>query len=102
MKENLKRGREFIADNVPVPIPRELLLDMPKVIIVGNVEITVENHKGILTFDKDKVVINSNEGLINILGDSFEILFIGSDSLTLSGNFKSIDYKEKDNDWTRS
>lgn len=96
MRENLKKGREFVADNIPLPIPREIVLDIPKITIIGYEEITVENHKGIMTFDKEKVTINSKLGLINIFGENFEILFIGSYSLTLSGKFKSIEYEGKE------
>lgn len=91
MKDNLKKGREFLSETTD--LPPEIILDIPKITIVGNKEITVENHKGILVFEKDKVKINTKNGPIKIQGTSFEIMYIGIHTLTISGDFRSIEYE---------
>lgn len=93
MKESLNRSGEIIANKMKIPM--DIVLDIPKIIITGDGEITIENHKGILTFERDKVRINSKIGVITIEGRGFEILYIGGYTLTVSGIFKKIIYEEK-------
>ena len=93
MKERLNRSGEIIANKMKIPM--DIVLDIPKIIITGDGEITIENHKGILTFEGDKVRINSKIGVIAIEGRNFEILYIGGYTLTVSGIFKKIIYEEK-------
>jgi len=74
-------------------LPRDIMLNLPKITIVSNNEITIENHKGVVLFEDKEVKINSNVGLISIRGRDFEILFMGGSTLTLSGKFKSVVYE---------
>ena len=86
--------REEISNKLN--LPKEIILDIPKVIIVGKGEITIENHKGILSFDNNVVRINSKLGPIKIEGNNFEILYIGSSTITVSGRFKTMFYERED------
>nr|WP_254906505.1 sporulation protein YqfC [Clostridium tyrobutyricum] len=74
-------------------LPRDIILNMPKIQVTGDNEIIIENHKGIVLFDKSIVKINSGVGLISIYGDNFEVLFMGGSTITVGGKFKSIAYE---------
>ena len=93
MKENIRKSGQIIASKINLPI--EILLDIPKIIITGDGEITIENHKGVLKFEKDEVKVNSKIGVITIVGKDFEILYIGGYTLTISGVFRKITYEGK-------
>ena len=80
MKGKFQEKREKILDKLD--FPTDISLDMPKIIVVGNREITIENHKGIMSFQSNMVKINSRVGAITIDGRNFEILFIGETSIT--------------------
>lgn len=92
MESKLIRTKEVIAEKLD--LPRDVVVDIPKITIVGNNELTIENHKGVAVFDEDKMKINSNVGLITIYGHSFEILFMGGSTLTVRGKFKSMEYED--------
>ena len=91
MEEKINKGRELISERLD--LPKEVVLDVPKVIITGNKEITIENHKGIQAFDKDEMKVNSKIGTIQIQGKGFEILYIGGSTITIGGVFKAIFYE---------
>lgn len=91
MNNKIYNTKEVIADRLD--LPRDILLDIPKIVITGNNEINIENHKGIILFEDNLVKINSKIGSISILGKGFEILFIGGSTLTISGVFKSVIYE---------
>lgn len=91
MEEKFNKGREVIADKLN--LPTEVILDIPRILVTSNREITIENHKGIIAFDKDEIKVNSKIGAIKVQGREFEILYIGSSTITINGIFKSIVYE---------
>lgn len=91
MENKFYKTKESIANKLE--LPRDVILDLPKITILANSEINIENHRGIVIFEEEVVKINSNVGPITIYGKNFRILFIGGNTITLSGNFKSIVYE---------
>lgn len=91
VEEKLNKSREFIIEKFD--LPKDVILDVPKILVIGKQEITIENHKGIIAFERNLIKVNSRFGPITINGDDFEILYIGSSTTTISGKFKSIVYE---------
>lgn len=91
MEDKLFRTKEVFAEKLD--LPRDLILNIPKITITGDNQITIENHKGVILFEEKEIKINSNVGVITIYGDRFEILFMGGSTLTLNGKFKSVIYE---------
>lgn len=91
MEEKFQKGKEKILNRLD--FPSDISLDLPKIIVVGNREITIENHRGIMAFETNMVKINSRIGAITINGEKFEILFIGETTITISGIFNRISYE---------
>lgn len=91
MKDMLYKTRENIAETLD--LPRDIMLNMPKIIVTGDNEIVIENHKGIVVFNETEVKVNSGVGLISVKGMSFEILFMGGSTITIGGKFKSVVYE---------
>lgn len=73
-------------------IPREAILDVPKITIISNTEVTIENHKGIMLFEREEIKIRTSIGTLSILGQDFEIIFIGGTTMVLNGKFKAVGY----------
>lgn len=90
MEEKWYRTKEGIANKLD--LPRDIILNMPKITVTGDNEIIIENHKGIVVFSESEVKVNSGIGLISIYGVNFEILFMGGSTITVGGKFKSIIY----------
>lgn len=91
MEGKINKGKEYIIRNFD--IPKDAVLDVPRIIVDNNTKITVENHKGIVIFKRNEVKINSKIGVIDFEGDNFEILYIGENTLIISGNLKNINYE---------
>ena len=90
MEGKFKKGKEVLVEKLE--LPKDVILDIPKIIVMGRNEITIENHKGIQIFEKNKIKINTNMSPIEIKGNSFEILYIASATITIKGYFDSIEY----------
>lgn len=92
MGKPINKVKEYLADKLD--LSRDIILDIPRIVVTGDSEIIIENHKGIILFEENEVKINSELGQISILGKEFEILFMGGSTLTMSGKFKSIIYEK--------
>lgn len=91
MKERIEKTREILAEKLD--LPKDVMLNLPKITIVGDNEITIENHKGIILFERTIIKINTKVKIVNIEGEDFEILYIGDSTIAINGKFKSISYE---------
>ena len=92
MRESIINRRNKVLERID--LPKDVILNLPKITIVGDNEITIENHEGIESFEDECIRIKTNNGIIKIEGENFEILYIASETIVLSGKFKSVDYGE--------
>jgi sporulation protein YqfC len=75
-------------------LPKEILLDLPKISIVGNQQIFIENYKGIVEYDSEKIRINCTKGLIKIFGNNLEINTVTSEEVYITGRISNIEFSE--------
>lgn len=91
MKDKFTRGKELIAEKLELPL--DVILDIPKIVLLGIEELTIENHKGIISFNNDEIKVDSKNGIIKVDGSNFEILYLGASTLTINGKIKSVSYE---------
>lgn len=91
MQDKLNKSRNIIVEKLD--LPKDIILDIPRITVLGDGEITIENHKGIVVFERNIIKVNTNVSPITINGENFEILYIGSSTITISGKFQSIIYE---------
>jgi sporulation protein YqfC len=94
LSDKLQRIKESMITKLD--LPREMILDLPKVTIISNSEFSIENHKGVIYFGESEIRIRTSIGIVNILGSNFEIIFVGGSTIALSGKFKSVVFKENE------
>ena len=59
----IKKGLAEILE-----LPKDIILDLPKIIMIGNLQIYIENHKGILEYTDNRIRINTKNGILRIIG----------------------------------
>ena len=91
MSDNIKKDvRERIADFLV--LPKEVVLDYPKILLIGNTQITIENYRGIVEYDSQKIRINTEKGIIKILGDKLEINTVTIEEINISGIISNVEF----------
>ena len=90
MESKINRGNEILVEKLD--LPKEALLDVPRIIVIGRNEITIENHKGIILFERYNIKINTSISPIEIKGRNFEISYIAAATITIKGYFDSVEY----------
>ncbi len=87
-KEKIENIKENVSD--VLELPKEITLNLPKVTMVGNTQIRIENHKGIIEYNENKIRINSKIGIIVITGKNLFIRNIIKEEVLLEGEFENV------------
>lgn len=73
-------------------LPKEVVLDLSKIMIVGNRNVLVENYKGIIEYENTKIRINTTSGIIAFEGKGLFIKEITSEDIMVEGEIKNIEF----------
>lgn len=89
-KENIFTAGEKIASKLE--IPKDVILDLSKVIIVGAHDVTIENYRGIIQYDSELIRLNTKTGMVKISGLSLEITEISDEDISITGLISSVEF----------
>lgn len=71
-------------------IPADALAGLPKLELVGDCELRVENHKGILAYGREEIHISGGIYLIKIAGRELELRAMTGVELLITGTITQI------------
>lgn len=72
-------------------LPKDVVMDLPKIVVVGNIQVNISNHKGIVEYTQETLRVNSSMGLIKICGTNLELKTILSEEIIVKGNIEKIE-----------
>jgi sporulation protein YqfC len=75
-------------------LPKDILLDLPKIIMIGSLQIYIENHKGIIEYTSNRVRIHTKSGCIRIIGKDLQIKNIVIDEIVIVGEIHQVEYSD--------
>jgi len=73
-------------------LPKEIVLNVPKLTMVGNTNLIIENYKGIIEYDDKRVRVNTGVGIVRITGDRLVIKEITSEDIMIDGEILSLEF----------
>lgn len=71
-------------------LPEDVMMDFPRVTMVGQIHIYIENHKGLLSFSDKEIRIMLSQGQLLIKGKEFVIKTILPEELLLEGKIEQV------------
>lgn len=74
-------------------LPKDVVLKAPIVTITGQMEVTVENYRGILEYTDQMVRIQTKIGRIKIIGKGLLIPYYTEDEMKITGYIIEIEYQ---------
>ena len=74
-------------------LPKDMLLNLPRLFLTGNRELYLENYRGILEYGEDCIVLATPSVRVRIQGSALSIKTIASEELVLEGNLKSVSFE---------
>jgi len=73
-------------------LPGDAMLDVARIILVGDMELVVENHRGLVAFTPNRVALTTPEGLLAIDGEELKIAAISPEQVILLGKIRGVAY----------
>ncbi len=71
-------------------LPKNVLLDMPRIVLVGNVQLTLENHQGIVEYTQERVRVATSRGEVAVEGRGLCISRITKTDIAIEGRIHRI------------
>ncbi|MCA1056187.1 sporulation protein YqfC [Rossellomorea aquimaris] len=75
-------------------LPEDVMMDLPRVTMIGQIHIYIENHRGLLTFTDREVRLLLKQGQLLIRGEQFVIKMILPEEILLQGKIVDVTYLE--------
>lgn len=93
-KESKQQGRKKVREKFAeiTNLPKEIILNIPKITIVGNRDMIIENYKGIVEYESGRIKLNTGAGIIEITGKELVISEITSEDAIISGSINSLEF----------
>lgn len=88
------RIRNWMVDYLA--LPSDVLLELPRLTMIGNFHLYIENHKGLETYSETELKLKTTNGYVQILGSSFVLKQMFSDEILLEGEIEKINYISAD------
>lgn len=73
-------------------LPKEIVLDLPKISLIGKIQLIIENHKGIIEYTPMQIRIGSNSGIIKIQGKNLYIKTIVKEEIIVTGEIDAFEF----------
>lgn len=71
-------------------LPRDAVRNLPRITLLGSLELVVENHRGILFFDAARVLVAVPGGRLEVTGQQLAIGRIDREQLRLQGQLEQL------------
>ena len=73
-------------------VPSEALTGKPRIVLSGQESLLIEQHRGIVSYTPDRLVVRMNEGRMNILGSEMKLQSYEKRELWVLGKIKSLEF----------
>lgn len=73
-------------------MPQDIVLDLPKATLIGDMQLQVENHKGVLEYTPQKIRISTTQGEVVVTGTRLKIASIFQQELVIDGRIANVQF----------
>lgn len=90
----MNESRKQISNKIihTLDLPEDLFLGLANISLIGNKEIYISNHQGILSYEEDETNILLKNFQIQIKGKGLQITSYSKEDITISGYIRSLEF----------
>jgi sporulation protein YqfC len=86
-----KKNNLLVLANL-LELPDDIVLDLPRMTMLGNKQLLVENHKGIIEYSTILVRIKLSQGTLVIHGEQLALGSLQQEQILIEGIIKVVQY----------
>ncbi|HBG22164.1 MAG: sporulation protein YqfC [Syntrophaceticus sp.] len=92
MSGDKKKHMESLANYLE--LPKDLLMNLSRITLIGDIQLHIENHRGIIEYTKEKIRISISMGELVIVGEDLVLRNIFPDEIAVEGKIKALNILE--------
>ncbi|WP_175615996.1 sporulation protein YqfC [Piscibacillus halophilus] len=74
-------------------LPADIVYDYPRITMVGDIHLYIENHNGLITFESNLIEVKQHNGLIRVHGEDMVIKNLLKKEIVIEGKINSVEHK---------
>jgi len=75
-----------------IDLPPDVTLDLPRITMIGNQRISIENHQGLVHFSSEQMKLAVHNGIVELQGNQLMICTISTDEISIEGQIVEFKY----------
>ncbi len=87
--------RKFQKFAQVLDLPQDVVFDLPRMTLIGNMQLYVENHRGVLHFSDDLLRLQLSKGQLEVIGKQLVIRAILTEEVFIEGIIDDLKYVEQ-------
>lgn len=84
------RVRRWMTEKMD--LPQDVMMDLPRITMIGQIHIYIENHRGLLAFSDKELRLLLKQGQLLVKGKGFVIKTILPEEILLEGKIDQVLY----------
>ncbi len=88
LKDRGKKGTDWM------PLPADLVLNVPRITLTGREDLLIENHRGIMECQPQRMRINLARGYLEITGQSLQMRALCAEEIQVAGTVEQMTFVE--------
>jgi sporulation protein YqfC len=88
--DRVRRLERVVTDYLEMPV--DAALDLPRLTLLGNNRLVLENHRGVSEYQPELVRLKLNSGELEIKGTGLQLREIKPDAIALEGRILLLRY----------
>ncbi len=89
--ESRKRGRLQRLAGL-LEIPQDIIMDLPRITMLGNKQLLIENHKGIIEYTPSLIRVKLNQGELIVIGAELTLGNLQIEQILVEGTVGELKY----------
>ncbi|SDC72350.1 sporulation protein YqfC [Paenibacillus sp. UNCCL117] len=73
-------------------LPQDVALDLPRITMIGNMQLYIENHRGVIHFSDESLKLALPNGKLEVVGSNLVIRAIMPDEVMIEGTIRDVQY----------
>jgi sporulation protein YqfC len=74
-------------------LPQDVVYDLPRLTMIGDRQLYIENHRGVLHFSSDRLRLALSKGELEVTGEDLIIRTIWTEEVFIEGVIKHIEVR---------
>ncbi|WP_410767987.1 sporulation protein YqfC [Fontibacillus sp. BL9] len=91
MSRFVRKFRKWTVD--ALDLPGDLVLDLPRLTLIGNKQLYIENHRGVVHFSPESLHLELSQGKLEVEGSGLVIKEIMPEEVVIEGMIFGIKYR---------